>query len=129
MSRPIFNENEGTSAPEMMGLKETKWRYLKPTIGDWTNRLIQPENKQFSNVEIESGPRKNHSSGPNRGAWKLDGLLLKMTKMVVASASKQWPVSLNILNIETAWEKIMKTEIWKGHVRVKKCKSNHMVYL
>ena len=85
--------------------------------GDWTNRVMKNQRTtSFFYVDIESGPRKIILLAqicPNPGAWKLDGLLLEMTKMWLPALQIR-PVSLNILNIETAWEKLWRLKFEKG---------------
>ena len=116
MFRPIFMESM-----KMRELQPRKWGSNRQN-GDILPRGLnqpgdeKPENNQFFYVDIESGPRKIILLAqicPNPGAWKLDGLLLEMTKMWLPALQIR-PVSLNILNIETAWEKLWRLKFEKG---------------
>ena len=102
----------GNFSPGNDGLRDKNGDIL-PTRG-----LNQPGDSTREQPVAQCGYWKrspeNHSSGQKkRGAWKLDGLLLKMTKMWLP-ALQIWPISLNILNIETAWEKSWRLKFEKG---------------
>ena len=114
MFRPIFMESMKMRElqPRKWWSKRQKWRYF-------TNKGIKPTgwfNQRTTSCPmwiLKAVPGKSFFWPKKKGAWKLDGLLLKMTKMWLP-ALQIWPISLNILNIETAWEKSWRLKFEKG---------------